>query len=248
LSALLLTFGVQAKICEGFGPQTSRDITSKKGTNPVVFSFAPSYEQMNLCNIHFHKNAEHKGPGFSVYAGKGEFGGYQCNDTSKLSQAELKAPKAMDCKNVKPGDTIEIHWVHTTCTTKPGPTLGACLTDACANPQLRVETQVYLLVNDRSATDMMDMDLHKRQRGGYYQAKTIPTKGDAVQFLGSTTGPSYSEQKCSPLQVTWNVSPSCQKMDINSLHKWCKRNKFNENKAHGVRPIVKDPRLLSEIK
>ena len=88
LSALFLTFGLQAKICEGFGPQTSRDITSKKGTNPVVFSFAPSYEQMNLCNIHFHKNAEHKAKDFSIFAGngtKGIGGGYQCNANMSIT-------------------------------------------------------------------------------------------------------------------------------------------------------------------
>lgn len=30
---------------------------------------------MNLCNIHFHKNAEHKGPDFSIFAGPGALRG-----------------------------------------------------------------------------------------------------------------------------------------------------------------------------
>ena len=46
---------------KGFGPQAPRDIGSLVGTNNRVFGPAPSYAQMNLCNIHFHKNAEHKG-------------------------------------------------------------------------------------------------------------------------------------------------------------------------------------------
>lgn len=32
---------------------------------------APPFQQMNLCNIHFHKNAEHKGGEFTAVASKG---------------------------------------------------------------------------------------------------------------------------------------------------------------------------------
>lgn len=46
---------------KGYGPQSPRDLNSKKGSNKRTFSAAPAYQQMNLCNIHFHKNAEHKG-------------------------------------------------------------------------------------------------------------------------------------------------------------------------------------------
>ncbi|MDC1175181.1 delta-class carbonic anhydrase [Bacteriovoracaceae bacterium] len=245
--AILFSSEAFSNVCSGYGPQTPRDITQKSGLNSVKFRFAPSYKEMNLCNIHFHKNAEHKGPEFSVYAGKGKFGGYKCNDSDKLSKKELAPVGKVSCKNIKPGDTIEIHWVHTTCDIKPGKGLGACLSPACANPQLRVETQVYTLVNDKDAKNLGLMGAD-RKVNGYYQAKSIPTGLDAVEFLGSTTGPSYTEEKCSPLQVTWNVSPSCQKMDINSVHKWCENNVFQENKAHGVRELVKNKKLLSEIK
>jgi len=77
------------KVCEGFGPQTPRDIDSKGGENKRVFSLAPGYKDMNLCNIHFHVNAEHKAKDFSIYAGEGEHGhggGYQCNDTKNLTK------------------------------------------------------------------------------------------------------------------------------------------------------------------
>jgi len=203
---------------------------------------------LNLCNIHFHKNAEHKGPEFSLSGGKGDYGGYKCNDTPKLSQQELKPVSNKVCENIAPGDTIEIHWVHSSCTVSPGKGLGSCLSESCANPQLRVETQVYLLVNDTGATKLASLDVNSTKKNGYWQAKDIPTGSDAVQFLGSTTGPSYTEAKCSPLQVTWSVSPSCQKMDINSVHEWCKSNKFAEKKAHGVRQLVTNKKLLSEIK
>lgn len=42
---------------KGFGPQSPRDIDSVSGNNNISFSTAPPYSQMNLCNIHFHKNA-----------------------------------------------------------------------------------------------------------------------------------------------------------------------------------------------
>jgi len=46
---------------KGFGPQSPRDIDAIAGNNPRSFSAAPASAEMNLCNIHFHKNAEHKG-------------------------------------------------------------------------------------------------------------------------------------------------------------------------------------------
>ena len=49
---------------------------------------------MNLCNIHTHTNAEHKGPGFSMHAGSGEHGGYKCNQTSELTEANRRSQKA----------------------------------------------------------------------------------------------------------------------------------------------------------
>ena len=102
-----------ANLCKGYGPQTPRDISSTAGSNARSFTMAPSFENMNLCNIHFHTNAEHKGPGFSVSAGKGEHGGFKCNETPKLTAAELKDPTHVQgaCHGVKPGDTIEVHWV-----------------------------------------------------------------------------------------------------------------------------------------
>lgn len=57
---------------KGFGPQSPRDIDNIKGSNPIVFSEAPAYEKMNLCNIHFHKYAEHKGGEFTKFAGPGD--------------------------------------------------------------------------------------------------------------------------------------------------------------------------------
>lgn len=48
---------------------------------------------MNLCNIHFHKNAEHKGGEFTKYAGNGDGNGFQSGYkySGKLSAFELES-------------------------------------------------------------------------------------------------------------------------------------------------------------
>ena len=238
--------------CTGFGPQTPRDIDNNKGSNPQVFSIAPKSTGMNLCNIHFHNNAEHKAKDFSIYAGEGEHGhggGYQCNMSKKLTKAELAAPAGDICKGLKPGDTIEVHWVHSSCQVQPGPGLGSCLNDKCANPDLRVETQVFTLVNDKKALNFNSFAFNGNVVKGRPQPKSLPSKtGKPVVFMGSTTGPKYTEATCSPLQVTWSVRPKCAKLDINSLGEWCKGNVFKEDHAHGVRKLVVNPKLLSKIK
>lgn len=245
------------KACVGFGPQTPRDIDSMAGDNKRIFTPAPASTQMNLCNIHFHKNAEHKAKAFAIYAGEGDGhgyeSGYQCGISKELSKAELAPTKEAICKGehgeLKPGDTIEVHWVHSSCDIKPGAGLGSCLSESCANPELRVETQVFTLVNDPKALNFNDMDYDGNMVKGYHQPKMIPNNtGKPVEFLGSTTGPKYSEEVCSPLQVTWSVRPKCAKLDINSVGEWCKSNDFKEDHAHGVRKLVTNPSLLSNIK
>ena len=239
-------------VCEGYGPQTPRDIDNKAGENRRGFSLAPSYKQMNLCNIHLHNNAEHKAKDFPIYAGEGEHGlggGYQCLMSKSLTPAELKAPEKNACKDIKPGDTVEVHWVHTTCDVKPGEGLGACSSPTCSNPDLRVETQVFTVVNDRSALNFKNMAYDGTMVKGFHQAKSLPTHtGKPIVFMGSTTGPKYTAQQCSPLQVTWSVRPKCAKVDINSLSEWCEGNVFKENEAHGVRVLVTNPKLLAPIK
>jgi hypothetical protein len=238
--------GSSIEICEGFGPQAPRDIDSHTGSNTVAFPEAPAAADMHLCNIHFHENAEHKASGFSIYAGDGQHGydsGYKCNISEHLSQAELAPTAEKICAgkhgDLVPGDTIEVHWVFTSCDVEPGPSLGSCLSDACANPSLRVESQVFTLVNDPTA-----LDFNKLRA-----ASDLPTNtGTPVVFPGSTTGPKYNQRKCSPYQVTWSVRPQCAKLDINSVGEWCKSNVFEEDHAHGVRALVTDPKLLSVIK
>ena len=216
--------------------------------NPVNFETAPPAEQLNLCNIHTHTNAEHKGPGFSVFVNDTDSGGYACNETADLTEAEL-APLEGSFQGAVPGDTIEVHWVHTSCPVTPGEGLGSCLTDTCTDPLLRVEAQTFLVVNDDSAADFMDFAYAGTVRDGFHQAKAIPSDtGTPVQFLRSTTGPSYDQSSCSPMKVTWNVRPMCKKVSMSSLHAWADSgNVFNETTSHGVRQLVTAPELLSPI-
>lgn len=237
---------------KGFGPQSPRDIGSAKGSNDIAFNAAPAYTQMNLCNLHFHKNAEHKGGEFTKYAGngdgKGYLSGYQYS--GHLTKAELASVDHEVCPSkhgsLYPGDTIEVHYVYSTAQIKPGPTLGSCFNDSIKNPQLRVETQVYVLVNDKNAGDFGELTKHEK-KSGLHQALNIPNNtGTPVQYAGSTTGPVYNE-KGSPFQVAWSVRPKVAKVNIASVGKWCQGNVFDEDHAHGVRNLVMNPDLLSII-
>lgn len=236
----------------GFGPQAPRDLNSAVGNNHRAFGQAPESAEMNLCNIHFHENAEHRGGEFTHYAGNGDGHGYGTGFKydGTLTAAEL-APLdhpigASAHGDLEPGDTIEVHFVHTTAQVEPGPTLGSCLSDAIGNPQLRVETVVMVLVNDDHALDFTDL-AHVEQVNGYYQAPHIPHDlGNAIQYEGSTTGPSYNEAG-SPFQVSWSVRPKVAHVDIHSVGAWLEDNIFEEDHAHGVRNLVKNPDLLSPI-
>ena len=313
VAALLwLLAGPALALCEGYGPQTPRNIADAHGRNAVMFDFAPPAAEMNLCNIHTHTNAEHMGPGFSVYAGPGEHGGFRCSGSSRLTAQELTRPgdplpaSAQDDDHadahgtghgdshgqdiaadhdtdhgadhgadgtvtrastghgadmgtdhggstrfdgVEPGDTIEVHWVFTSCPVDPGPGLGSCLSAGCANPQLRVESQVFLVVNDPNALDFMDFAYRGTMRAGLHQPRALPTgSGNPVVFRGSTTGPKYDQSTCSPLQVTWSVRPRCTRLNIATLDAWAAGgNVFEETHSHGVRQLVTAPELLAPI-
>lgn len=236
----------------GFGPQAPRDLSVIGGANTRLFSAAPPASSMNLCNIHFHESAEHKGGDFTKYAGNGDgLGsgtGFQYSGT--LTAAELAdvgvTIGAGKYGDLVPGDTIEVHYVHTSAQVTPGPTLGACLSEAIGNPQLRVETQVMVLVNDDNALDFAEIS-KVEQINGLFQAPNVPTDtGTPIVYAGSTTGPSYNE-KGSPFQVTWSVRPQVAKVSIQSVDAWLKSNIFNEASAHGVRNLVTNPDLLSPI-
>lgn len=235
----------------GFGPQSPRDIDSKAGTNQRLFGTAPASTDMSLCNIHFHKFAEHKGGEFTTYAGNGDGKGHNTgyvfsgdlSDQERSGDAKVCVDKH---GSVSAGDTIELHYVYSSAMIQPGPTLGACLSESTMNRQLRVEGQVYVVVNDDNAADFVELTQHEVVNGRP-QAINIPSdSGTPVQYAGSTTGPAYNEV-ASPLQVSWSMRPEVIKVNIDSVGAWCEDNVFDETGGHGVRNLVTNPALLSEI-
>jgi hypothetical protein len=239
---------------KGFGPQAPRDIELFSGGNSIFFDTTLAAKNMTLCNIHFHENAEHKRGEFAEYVGNGDGqgygGGYQYSGALTAAKRTKSVEDACpgDHGSLQPGATIEVHYVYSSAQVNPGPTLGACLSNATSNPQLRVEAQVYVLVNDVKARDFIRLtEFGRATDQNKTQAFNIPTDtGTPVQYRGSTTGPSYNEEG-SPMQVSWSVRPRVAKVSIKSVGQWWKGNVFEENHAHGVRNLVTNPKLLSEI-
>ena len=235
-----------------FSSPSRRDLVTLTGENNCSFNAAPACTEMNLCNIHFHENAEHKGGQFTSFAGNGDAKKYGTGFRydGELTDAESVPLDAQIADKgyggLEPGDTIELHYVHTTAQIEPGPKFGACLSDSIMNPQLRVETQVYVLVNDEAAADFVSLTKVAKV-GEYHQAVNIPTTtGELIQYDGSTTGPSYNE-KGSLLQVSWSVRSKVVKVKIATIATWLDNNIFDEDHAHAVRNLVVNPALISNI-
>lgn len=235
----------------GYGPQSPRDIDSPDGLNIRSFSTAPPLTEMTLCDIHFHENAEHKGGEFTTYAGNGDGKGYGTGFKydNELTAAEMAPINYQVGKSehgdLQPGDTIEIHFVHSTAQATLGSGLGTCLSEAIGNPQLRVEAVVAVLVSEggQSFVEMTEIQGLNQLN----QVPNLPTNlGEPVVYNGSTTGPGYNE-KGSPFQVTWSVRPAVAKLNIESVDAWLQDNPFDENHAHGVRNLVINPYLLSKL-
>lgn len=226
--------------CDGIGPQSPRDVDQSAGSNPVVFGVAPPPEEMRLCDVHFHKYAEHKSAAYSLPAGdEGEYG-WACNQSPPAANGDGHHDEAEEsaesgCGGIAPGDTVEVHNVFTSCLVEPAPGLGSCFSRECTNPSLRVEARVWYL-GEGDGRD--DIDLNE-----------LWGAIDPVEYLGSTTGHAYdNEATCSPFQVTWNVSRRCEQLDIAVLDSWCDDNPFGEKKAHGARQLVRKPEQLAAIR
>jgi len=249
----------RAKLAESIvgqdvGAQSPRDINDSTGLNTKATTTAPASSQMNLCDIHFHKSAEHKGGEFTTYAGNGNGEGYGSGYkySGTLTSAELTSYTIENEHNpLHSGDTIEVHYVYTSNTgNRLGHGLGTCL-EGGANPLLRVEAEVYVLVNDENALDFTKINKIDDANISRAQASQIPDVNatTAVQYEGSTTGPGYNET-FSPYQVTWSVRPHVEKVNIKTVQEWLEgegASIFEEEHAHGVRNLVINQELLSPI-
>jgi hypothetical protein len=234
------------------GPQSPRDIDQRSGNNRQIFGPAPARQQMNLCNIHLHEGAEHRGGQFTTFIGPGNGlgmgSGFRYDGTltpSERAPFERAVGKTTE-GDLSPGDTVEIHFVFSTSAVAPGPGLGACTSAKIMNPQLRGEAVIAVLVNDPNAAKLTHVAAIM-QINGYYQIPNLPDDlGNAVTYSGSTTGPDY-DLAPSFMQITWNVRPRVLKLDIGSVEAWLRDNPFKETHAHGVRDLIVDPDLLAPI-
>ena len=257
-SALSLVFCTVASVCvraaapETIGPQSPRDLGSTAGSNAVSIRPAPEYQRMSLCNIHFHESAEHRGGEFTLAApggdSAGQAGGFIF--AGRLDPAESRPiPRGVcpgDHGDLQVGDTIELHYVFSTDTVQPGPSLAACADAVEPAPALRVEAQVLVLVNDRNAADFRVITAVGNRAGRAVVTGMPASTGTPVEYAGSTTGPEYNDSP-SPIAATWAVRPRVLKVDIRSVGAWCESNVFEESHAHGVRKLVVDEGLLSTI-
>lgn len=231
------------------GPQAPRDLAviaagANAGSTPAK---APPADKMSLCNIHFHKYAEHKATGYKTAFGTGPNAGFVCEKrpAPKLAAAgKAEAEAEATCDTVAENDTIEVHWVFTSCPAPATPYLaGLANCTRCPGPSLRVEAKVFHI--DSDGEDFSKFDL----AAGKAQPKALPDASGAIEYQGSTTGNAYNnDSHCSPASVTWNVRPDCTPLKLASLKAWCSNNAYNEHAVHGVRPLVTKPELLSEIK
>lgn len=254
--------GQRAALAANFDTNTSaysqspRDIDMPIGDHNTSVSAAPS-RFLNLCDIHFHKNAEHRGGAFSKYAGNGNGEGYGSGYKYRgtLTDAELTTYDISDTHNpLHAGDTIEVHYVYSNSPVATlGHGLGTCLNSDGSAPVLRVEARVFVLTNDGNGLDFTTLNnitatgfvnngnqVEVINSGNYFNLL------NHVQYQGSTTGPDYNEV-VSPYSVTWDVSPEVGKLNISTVDTWLQSNDFNETHAHGVRNLVINPHLLSQI-
>lgn len=133
------------------------------------------------------------------------------------------------CKSVEVGDKLEFHWVYTNCQVPDEPIKGLanCVCDR-EDLVLRVFTQAYVVSSEG--------------------VQPGQPEGDLVQYAGSTTGPSYNNETCSPARVNWMVNPKVLALSKDALGQWCENNPWpDEDHPHQSRILVTDAAWLSAM-
>jgi len=212
------------------------------GTRPPLFRPQSTVGRLQSTQPHMHKWAEHKSKGQYDIPGPAEATkGFEC-DKSGLTPAQLAPfayqfcqpqPDITNCSfaaipgaapevtrgdvpcalsRVNPGDTIEIHWPHTSGSTSPlGP-----FDDVVSNALLVVQAQVFLVVNDPKYE--MDVQLFLTHWNEALAAE------DSVAYVGSPTGDHDNRNMCYSNQNTWLVDRKCHMLHVGSLDRWCGAN------------------------
>lgn len=284
-----LVDGVIAAV-EQAGANVTVGWTGSKNTTAVPVKTTLAAAGMCPVNVHWHLGAEHLSVGEYDETGTGPSHSYTARPTRKILAAAAGAPdtnylglrckhynandvkftKAYDfkyCKDMKVGETYEVHWPHSE--------MGACNTpDQYQTPfydgvlcrlgkeafpgkgafglgkvgdtndvnglpgQIGVQAQVFTIVNDEA---YYYPDL---MRGMIVDGST---KGAHITaYTGSTTGTSRNNEVCSKYgPITWHVDRKCHLISASSFDKMCMDMKSqlddmsDDFHAHGARlPVM----------
>jgi len=224
------------------------------------------YWKAGLCpvNVHWHLGAEHlsvgeydesgKGPvdsaGRKLLAGATTRQGFQCKKYDSKNPIFTKEYAWKHCKDMKVGQTYEVHWPHSAAGACGTPNQyqtpfydGVFCTDGVITlsplntfQKIGVQSQVYTIVNDEDYyyPDMIRGMIVDGEMGK-----------DIAKYTGSTTGTSRSNEVCSKYTpITWQVDRKCHLISASSFDKMCHDMKAQRDDmtddlhAHGSRMLV----------
>jgi len=250
--------------CRDAEPQSPRDVSSgfvgdmRARFKPLDGDAIKDFIQVNL---HWHLGAEHYSKGeYDIPVGKhlhyrhgvpewdghplvpeGTQPGFFCN--LRKYDDYLKPYDFQYCKHAKVGYTYEFHWVFSSA----GPLerefrifngLGQAF-NRSKNPTAIVRGQVCRIINDER---LRTEDQIEEDYNNFIEQWREPYFGDAVRYVGSTTGPSYNNEVCSPLQVNWHVDTKCCTLTAQTMDRTCQRmaeqGLTTDLAPHGSRELV----------
>lgn len=233
-------------LCAKAEVQAPRDLSDGAKGDKRPKAATLNVDQTNalpLTNVHFHYGAEHKSNSYSdgtlaeqydaKHSDHRRLGarrlagdvrpGFMCSNEG-LSEDDLKPYEFQHCKGqVYVGKSYEVHYVHSSAgyTSEQKTDLGVDGIDdglggaangrGLLNPMITVQGQVFHIV--QGAADVQDM-LH-----GW----TVVGHDNSVMYPGSTTGPSHTNEVCSPYSITWHVDKDCHHVSPESFDRLCEQ-------------------------
>lgn len=194
------------------GPQSPRDISVAGGTNKLPVP-GDGTRPPRLCNVHFHRPAEHAGIG-------------ACPAVEEA--AVVGVCDGQGAEPVRPGDEIEFHWVYTSCPPfdPPKPGLDNCL---CDDPVLIAFGQKYVVTGGAAA----GVDTEVREPESDFARYGGSTTGPKY-----SSGRPGDRRPCSSARVQWQVARQCSALTLSALGAWCASNEWGEDHADEARDLI----------
>jgi len=253
--------------CDDAEPQAPRDLTANAAGSKIPKAVALNEAQaasLPLSNVHYHLGAEHKSEAYSDDTDSVAFDSRRLDDHSRslagdkpvrpgymcargdLTEAEKAPYEFKHCKGeVEVGKSYEIHYVHSSAGYSEADLVGADIDGiddglggaangrGMLNPMVVVQGQVFQIVQGGPTVDNM------------LTAWTVVDHTDSVMYPGSTTGPSHTNEVCSPYSITWHVDKACHKVSPESFDNLCKQmvdmyKLEHDLYPHGSRKIVSE--------